>query len=452
MLKKIIKIIYLILLVVTLAYSFTYSQNYAVGYYPNWLISTLPPQNIKFENLTHVIHSFAWPTSTGSIEMYQGMPSSALIQETHIAGKKVLLAFGGWGQSGGFAPMTADSIARNNFVNNVVQLFTQHGYDGIDLDWEYPSNTTEGKNLTTLVKDLRERFDQQNPEWLITMAVSAGNWTGQYLEYQILKDYVDWFGVMTYDFHGSWTSHAGHNSPLYHPSNCSDGSCDSGIKYVTITRQVPKNKVLLGIPFYGREFNASGLYQTRTGSTADLSHNAVLTRINNGWEYYWDDFSKVPYLLNTEHTKFVTYENTESVKAKCQYALTNQLKGVMMWALGQDVVGNSQLLLETIGKEIGLVTSVEVPESIAGGFYLFDNYPNPFNPSTKIKFLIPETSFVNLKIYDLLGREVAIIVNEIKIQGSYEVTFDASELSTGLYTYVLTAGNYTQSRKMLYIK
>src|SRR5690606_29722310 len=93
MVKTIMKILYLLLLAVTLAYSLTFSQNYVAGYYPNWLLGTLPPQNIKYENLTHVIHAFAWPTSSGSIEMYSGMPSSQLIQSVHNAGKKIVLAF-----------------------------------------------------------------------------------------------------------------------------------------------------------------------------------------------------------------------------------------------------------------------------------------------------------------------------------------------------------------------
>ncbi len=445
------KRIYLILLLLLLGANFIFSQKYVVGYYPNW--SSLQPQNIKFENLTHVIHAFAWPTSTGGIQMYSGMPSANLINATHNAGKKVLLAFGGWGQSDGFAPMVADSASRATFINNVVQLFNQSGYDGIDLDWEYPSNSTQGANLTTFVKELRERFNQENPVWLITMAVSAGSWVGQYLQYLNLDDYVDWFGVMTYDFHGSWTSHAGHNSPLYQPSNCNDGASDGGIKYLTVTRQVSKQKVILGVPFYGREFNASGLYQSQSGGVADLTYSASLDRINNGYEYYWDMFSKVPYLQNAAHTKVVTYENPESIETKCQYALDNQLKGVMIWALGQDVVGSSQPLLETAGRKMGLVTSVEnIVEQIATDFYLYDNYPNPFNPSTTIKYLIPETSFVTLKIFDVLGNEVETLVNEIKSQGTYQTTFDASQLSSGLYTYVLSSGNFIQSKKMLLVK
>ena len=85
-------------------------------------------------------------------------------------------------------------------------------------------------------------------------------------------------------------------------------------------------------------------------------------------------------------------------------------------------------------------------------FSLYQNYPNPFNPSTKIKFVIPKSSFVNLKVYDVLGREVATLVNEEKSVGEYEVEFDGSELSSGIYFYVLNTEGKRLSKKMCLIK
>jgi hypothetical protein len=90
-------------------------------------------------------------------------------------------------------------------------------------------------------------------------------------------------------------------------------------------------------------------------------------------------------------------------------------------------------------------------------FRLFQNYPNPFNPSTKIEFVIPKSSFVSLKIYDLLGREVASLVNEEKNPGSYEVEFsakggDAYNLSSGTYFYQIKAGDFVKTKKMIYLK
>ena len=86
-------------------------------------------------------------------------------------------------------------------------------------------------------------------------------------------------------------------------------------------------------------------------------------------------------------------------------------------------------------------------------FSLFQNYPNPFNPSTKIKFVIPawKSSFVSLRVYDVLGREVATLVNEEKMR-EYEVEFDASQLSSGVYIYKLQAGSYTSFKKMILLR
>jgi uncharacterized Ntn-hydrolase superfamily protein len=85
-------------------------------------------------------------------------------------------------------------------------------------------------------------------------------------------------------------------------------------------------------------------------------------------------------------------------------------------------------------------------------FYLFQNYPQPFNPSTTIKFQIPKSSFVTLKVFDALGREVAILVNEEKQAGTFEMEFDGSGLTSGIYFYTLKAGEYTNTKKMSLIK
>jgi hypothetical protein len=85
-------------------------------------------------------------------------------------------------------------------------------------------------------------------------------------------------------------------------------------------------------------------------------------------------------------------------------------------------------------------------------FTLAQNYPNPFNPATIIKFSIPEASRVTLKVYDILGEEVATLVDETKNTGNYEVDFDASDLASGMYIYRITAGNYVASKKMMLLK
>jgi len=105
--------------------------------------------------------------------------------------------------------------------------------------------------------------------------------------------------------------------------------------------------------------------------------------------------------------------------------------------------------------DFGLVA--EQDRMIANDFELQQNYPNPFNPSTKLNYQLPERSFVTLKVYDILGNEVATLVNEEKPAGSYEVDFTVRQnsilsLSSGIYFYQLKTDSYINTKKMIIIK
>lgn len=97
-------------------------------------------------------------------------------------------------------------------------------------------------------------------------------------------------------------------------------------------------------------------------------------------------------------------------------------------------------------------TSVEKLDAVPTGYELSQNFPNPFNPTTNIKFSIPSSEFVTLKVYNTLGQEVASLINEFKSAGTYQVDFNASNLSSGMYIYTLTSGNYKISKKMILMK
>lgn len=96
--------------------------------------------------------------------------------------------------------------------------------------------------------------------------------------------------------------------------------------------------------------------------------------------------------------------------------------------------------------------SSDILESESKKFVLVQNYPNPFNPSTKIEYSIAENSFVSLKVYDILGNEVAELVNEYKSMGEYQIEFNAAELPSGIYFYTLVSGNYISTKKLILLK
>jgi len=85
-------------------------------------------------------------------------------------------------------------------------------------------------------------------------------------------------------------------------------------------------------------------------------------------------------------------------------------------------------------------------------YRLYDNYPNPFNPSTSIKYSLPEANFTTLKIFDALGNEVAVLVDELKSAGTYQIEFNATTLSSGIYYYTIQAGSFNETKKMILMK
>ena len=119
---------------------------------------------------------------------------------------------------------------------------------------------------------------------------------------------------------------------------------------------------------------------------------------------------------------------------------------------GTDYHAGSYFLLDDVNLT-GTATSVNDKNITPAKFALNQNYPNPFNPSTKIQYNIPENSFVSLKVYNTIGKEVANLVNNVVPAGTHEVLFDASGLNSGVYFYTLRAGNnFVQTRKMILMK
>jgi len=110
------------------------------------------------------------------------------------------------------------------------------------------------------------------------------------------------------------------------------------------------------------------------------------------------------------------------------------------------------VLMARIAGWDGVVNSIYSDDFLPSEFKLYQNYPNPFNPTTKISWQSPVSGWQTLKVYDVLGNELATLVNEYKPAGSYEVEFNASKLSNGIYVYKLTAGSFVSSKKMIVIK
>ena len=152
---------------------------------------------------------------------------------------------------------------------------------------------------------------------------------------------------------------------------------------------------------------------------------------------------------------------TQSVKGFLNNGGTtiNDGSNNILGSFGQDATGNItdgtyKLSGGFWANNVFAVTAVQPNTStnLPVSFNLYQNYPNPFNPSTVIKYELPKSSFVTVKLYNLLGSEIKTLVNGYQQTGVYSITFDGSNLSSGVYLYRIIAGNYSQTKKMILLK
>ncbi len=426
-----------------------------VGYYPYWVQNTLLPQNIDLVTFTHINHAFAWPDANGEIiapnnSFFDVLTSSYI----HDLDRKFILSLGGGGQGQGFATSTSTYDIRAVFIENIIDKLITYGYDGIDIDWEHPQSTEQRNNLTQFIQELDSTFNAFDPELLITMAVPISNWSGQWYDFNSLKLHVDYFNAMTYDIHGGWSTHAGHNSPLYQsPQGDPDGSVQTGINYL-ISSGIPQEKINMGIPFWGKQYNTSTINGNFSGTVVDLYYNEITPLIGNGWVYEWDNVAKCPYLVKDDQTKIITYDNPLSVEYKCNYAKLRNLGGVMVWALGYDEIGGDETLTGAINMH--WLSASNRDSKILPNDASLAVFPNPFNPGTKIKFELHKAENIRINIYNIRGAIIRTVVNDYFKAGIHVMNYypesNHDNISSGVYFLELETSTKRVTKKILYIK
>lgn len=287
-----------------------------VCYYTNWSVyrpgaAKFSPNNINPYLCTHLIYAFGGFTKDNALkpfDKYQDIEQSGYAKftglKTYNRNLKTLLAIGGWNEaSSRFSPLVASVERRHQFVKNAIKFLRQNHFDGLDLDWEYPAFRNGGKakdraNYAQFVQELREEFNRESektgrPRLLLTMAVPAGE---EYIEkgYDIpkLNRYLDWFNLLTYDYHSSQEPAVNHHAPLYpleEPDEYSydgDLNIDSTIK-LYLRLGADRSKLVLGMPTYGRSYTLFNPDATELGSPTDgPGHQGEATREKGYLAYY----------------------------------------------------------------------------------------------------------------------------------------------------------------------
>jgi chitinase len=271
----------------------------------------------------------------------------------------VLISVGGWLWSTNFSEISLTRQSREVFIQSVMDFLKRYDLDGLDIDWEYPGMEGSGhpfksedkQNFTLLLKELRSSFSAEmyktHKRFYLTMAAGASDEFLAHTEMAKVQRYVDTVNLMAYDYYESSSDTlTGHHAPLYtNPADPKKVSADASVLAFE-QAGVPAEKILLGLPFYGHTWGqvadrGHGLYQPGKPipDTYAPYHFIVESMLGHGFDRYWDSSSSVPYLYSPEKKIFVSYEDPESITAKCSYVLAHKLGGVMFWDYSGDSSG-----------------------------------------------------------------------------------------------------------------
>ncbi len=430
------------------------AQNLLIGYYPSWSQNSFTATDVQWAHITHVVHAFVWPLEDGSLGYDSGFWYINLVEQAHQNNRKVMLSVGGAGMSDNFSPVTADAAKRAKLVSELLKAVQDHAYDGVDIDWEFPQSETDKNNLTIFISDLYTALQKANPDYLLTMAIPSGNYYGQWFRYDVLKLYVNWFNVMTYDYHGDWFDHSGHNAPLYSSPADGCGSVDQTCNYLNSTRGIGVDKLCVGLAFYGRKFNTNALYQPSTGGDQTTGYKDIIGLIGNGWSYNWDDISKVPYLTNDAGTQLFSYDDTTAIRLKSNYIIEKSFKGGMIWALGLDQTdGNRQPLLETAADILLITSQAEADKkSFIPNKFNFKTYPNPFNDTVMFSYEVPVNLDAKIKLFDSRGKLITVLLQDSNNLSESKLSWNAEGYSSGVFFAVLQTLSGHSVRKLIHLK
>jgi chitinase len=256
---------------------------------------------VQFDKLTHINYAFLIPRADGSVaDLANQWKLDELTARAHAAGVKVLVSVGGWGWDAQFEAFAADPTARAAFVDLLRQFVLDHGIDGVDIDWEYPDPGQSATNYLALMSELRAALPRPA---LLTAAVVADGATAEGIVSGVFP-LVDFINVMAYDAPG----------PAHSPYSYAEASLD-----YWNARGLPREKTVLGVPFYSRPVEVP--YRKLVASSAEAPNADAL-----------DYFGTT-----------VNYNGIATIKAKTELAM-RRASGIMAWALAHDTTDSTSLL------------------------------------------------------------------------------------------------------------
>lgn len=357
----------------------------SVLYFCNWAIYARKhfPKDVPVDQVSHLLYAFANVVpESGEVVLSDKWSDTDIVldedswndPQNYLKGCfnqfyklkqkhrhfKILLSIGGWTYSSNVASGASTPERRKKFATSALQLLKDLGLDGLDIDWEYPSNEDEAQNYVDLLREIRLELDSYalhiglpRDQFALSIAAPAGPENYRKLKIKDMDPYLSFWNIMCYDYAGSWSQTAQYHSNLFN----GELSTDATIRYYE-SQGVPSTKLVMGMPIYGRAFaNTEGLGKSFSG-------------VGQGtWEAGTYDYKALPLpdsqetvdmesvavsCYDAKNKVLVTYENNKTAEAKADYICKNRLGGGMWWESSADfAVTDPRSILGSFTKVMG---------------------------------------------------------------------------------------------------
>ena len=389
------------------------------GYHPYWMGTSW--QNYNFDLISTLAFFSAEANATGELDNLHGWPSASLINEAHSHGTDVVLCVTLFSNSS-IVTLLSNSAYRQNLIDNLLYQVQLGNADGVNVDFEaFPASQRD--NMVTFITDLTATFHSEIPGSQVTIAMPAVDWNDAW-DYDSLAMISDGLFIMGYDYHWSGSSTTGAVSPLSGPGYNLTWTV---LDYLNKTNN-QTNKLILGIPYYGYEWLATGNYPgAATLGTGTSKTYSEMEAYGLTYGKQWHESSQTPwYYYQDSDWVQGWYDDSLSLSLKYDLALYHNLKGIGMWALGYD--GSTNELWDLLYAKFGDAA----PPTVPNHFFI----KNIGNGSVSIDFQGAETAdqFVVLRGYletvgglDTLGiySERPILLNGLTQGETYFLTIAA---------------------------
>jgi GH18 family chitinase len=304
-----------------------------VGFYPSWKQDVMAQGQIPWDKLTRIVYAFAQPNTNGTLYTSELTGMRSLRDSAHAHGVEAYFSIGGADGSANFHVMAENEKTRKKFINEVKQYVFENCLDGVDIDWEYWSGDATGSvvpaesnALVTVLRELREELSPFGVE--ISVDLGASDWWGRHY-YDGVAQYADHLMVMAYDFTGTWTD-PGQHSSYEDAIGSGNSSSSTGLAYYVNYRGWPSQKILLGVPFYGKDF--------------DIGRGMYIA--------YVDILKSHPDAYLHDQVQNIYYNGVNTISEKARYILENDFSGIMIWEISQDSGVDSLSLLNAIDRTL----------------------------------------------------------------------------------------------------